>query len=172
MHLYHPTPAADYYRYYNNQAGFGYAHPGISTYRGPVYQRGNGIGSVFSSLWKAISPLFTGDNVRSALKSAGTQALKTGLAVGSDVMQGRNLGESLKARAGETGRELLGAAADELRGLAGNGRRRRRAPKRKSTLTNSKPKKRRKSARRKKKSKSKPKKTKRKKSKKRRNIFD
>jgi hypothetical protein len=169
MHLFNATPAAEYYRYYNNQAGFGYAHPNISTYRGPIYQRGNGIGSIFSSLWKAISPLFSSENVRTALKSAGTHALKTGLTVGSDVMQGRNFGESLKARAGETGKELLGAAADELKSLAGSGRRRARGRKRKSRTTSAKPKKRRKVSKRKK---SKPKKKKRKSKKKKRNIFD
>jgi hypothetical protein len=172
MHLYHPTSTETYYRYYNNQAGFGYAHPGISTYRGPVYQRGNGIGSVFSSLWKAISPLFSSDNVRSALKTAGTHALKTGMTVGGDVLQGRNFGESLKARAGEKGRELMGAAADELRGLAGSGRRRPKKRKRKSPASSSDPRKRRKVSKKKRKAKPKSKKQKKKKSKKKRNIFE
>jgi hypothetical protein len=170
MHLYHSTPAGDYYRYYNNQAGFGHAHPGISTYRGPVYQRGNGIGSVFSSLWKAISPLFSSENVKTALRSAGTQALKTGLNVGSDVMQGRNIGEALKARAGETGREILGAAADELRNIAGSGRRRARRRKRKGSTPPAKSRKRRKVS---KKKKAKPKKKRKKRGKKRKkSIFD
>jgi len=126
MHIYYQTPVEDYLRYYNNQAGFGQSHPGISTFKGPVYQRGNGLGSIFSSLWKAITPLFKSESVRSALKSAGTAALSTGLNIGNDILQGQNFKQSLKRRSSETGANLLEAAVGDLRNLAGSGRKRRK----------------------------------------------
>src|SRR6267154_1218975 len=129
MYIYEQTPVEDYLRYYKNQAGLGQPHPGISTFRGPVYQRGNGLGSIFSSLWRAITPLFKNEGVRSALRTAGTSALTTGLNVGSDILEGRNFSQSLKRRAGATGADLLNSAAEELRQISGRGRihRKRRA---------------------------------------------
>ncbi len=147
MHIYEPTPVEDYLRYYNNQAGFGQAHPGITTYKGPIYQRGNGLGSIFSSLLRVITPIFKSNSVRKALKTAGTSALSTGLNVGNDFLQGKNFKESLKHRAGETGANLLESAAEELRNLSGRGYKRGR--KRKSSAKKKKPAKRRKVVRRK-----------------------
>jgi hypothetical protein len=178
MYLYEPTPMSDYFQYYNNQAGFGYSHPGISTFKGPVYQRGNGIGSIFSSLWSAITPLFRSDTVQKALKTVGQQALHSGMSVGSDLLQGKNFKEALKHRAGEAKSNLMGAAAEELRAMSGGGRRRKRrkstkkVAKRKSSRSSSKPrrKKRRRSSTRKKAAKKTTKKRSR--SRKRKNIFD
>jgi hypothetical protein len=177
MYLYEPTPMSDYFRYYNNQAGFGYAHPGIATFKGPVYQRGNGIGSIFSSLWSAITPLFRSDTMQKALKTVGQQALHSGMNVGSDLLQGRNLKESLKHRAGEAKSNLMGAAAEELKAMSGSGRRKRRksrkptrkAPKRRSSRATSKPRKRKRRASKRKKT---PAKKPAKKGRKKKTIFD
>ncbi len=132
MHIYEQTPVEDYLRYYNNQAGFGQPHPGITTYRGPIYQRGNGLGSIFSSLLRAITPIFKSNTVQKALKSVGNSALTTGLNIGTDLLQGRNFKESIKHRAGETGANLLESAAGELRQFSGSGYRKR---KRKTTAS-------------------------------------
>src|SRR6266481_8176053 len=113
----------DYLRYYRNQAGFGYSHPGISTYKGPIYQRGNGIGSIFSSIFRAITPLFQSEGA----KKLGSALLTTGLNVGRDALEGRQLGQSFKHRLGETGSNLLESAASKLReqtvAQSGSGRR-------------------------------------------------
>jgi len=127
----------DYLRYYKNQAGFGHIHPGISTFKGPIYQRGNGLGSIFSSLFRAITPLFQSDSV----KKIGKALLSTGLNVGSDVLEGKRIGQSLKQRFGETGSNLLEDAAISLRDQSGSGRRKR---KRKSTKGDKSPKRRKK----------------------------
>jgi hypothetical protein len=105
----------DYIRYYQNQAGFGHAHPGIATYRGPVYQRGNGLGSVFSNLWNVITPLFKSAGFRQAAKRAGSALLDTGLKVGTDYAAGDAFGRALKRRLGETSSNLLEDAAYTIR---------------------------------------------------------
>src|SRR6266851_3960071 len=122
----------DYLRYYKNQAGFGHIHPGISTFKGPIYQRGNGIGSIFSSLFRAITPLFQSDSV----KKIGKALLTTGLNVGSDVLEGKRVGQSLKRRFGETGSNLLEDAVESLREQTGSGRKRKK--RRKISIKNKK----------------------------------
>jgi hypothetical protein len=167
------TEESVYYRYYLNQAGYGYAHPNIATFKGPIYQRGNGLGSVFSSLWKSITPLFKSTTFQKALKSAGNQALRTGYNVGSDLLEGKNFGQSVKQRALESGEAFL----NELTGSGRKrGRKRKRAtkakaaaPKAKRRKTSRKPKKKKaakKAKPKKRKSKSKPRK------KKTKSIFD
>lgn len=126
MYVYQPAPAEDYFRYYKNQAGFGQPHPGISTFRGARYQRGNGLGSIFSSLVRAITPLFKSSIVRNAGRKLGTAALSSGLNLGSDLLEGKNFGQSLKRRAAETGADLFESAAGDLRSYTGSGRKRRK----------------------------------------------
>src|SRR6266851_6914450 len=102
----------DYLRYYKNEAGFGHLHPGISTFKGPIYQCRNGLGSIFSSLYfRAITPLFQSDSV----KKIGKALLTTGLNVGNDVLEGKHIGQSLKRRFGETDSNLLEDAVESLK---------------------------------------------------------
>jgi len=101
MRVYHQTPADEYIRYYKAQAGSGQSHPGINTYRGSHNQTGNGLGSIFQGLLKYITPLLSSPAVRSTLNTASNSALKTGLNVGYDLLQGQDLGQSLKNRGKE-----------------------------------------------------------------------
>jgi hypothetical protein len=129
---YYPTSYNDYLNYYAEQVGRGERN--INVYRGAAIQRGNGIGSVFQSLIKFITPLFKSG----IAKSAGKAILKRGINVGSDVLAGKSLGEAVK--------EQTGQAISSL--LSGTGRRRR---KRKSTISSAakkSPRKRRKSSKR------------------------
>jgi hypothetical protein len=119
MYISGVTSFDDYLSYYKNQAGYGPVHPGITSYRGPVYQRGNGVGSLFSDAFKTITPIF---------KTAGKSLLKHGLNFGQDLYKGENVLDSLKHRLGEAGGDILQEVADTVRGRpqAGSGRRRKR----------------------------------------------
>jgi hypothetical protein len=119
-----------YTKYYQNQAGFGDGQS-VQTYRGSAYQRGYGIGSIFSSIWKGITPLFQSSAVREAARSVGSKLLNTGLQVGSDLLQGQNLKDSAKSRFKQVGSELLDDMAGSLR-QSGGGRKRRGRKKKKS----------------------------------------
>ena len=55
---YTPVSTDTYIKYYQNQAGYG-DYPPIQTYKGVAYQRGYGIGSIFSSLIRGITHLFS-----------------------------------------------------------------------------------------------------------------
>jgi hypothetical protein len=108
--VYYPTSYNDYLNYYANQVGKGGRN--INVYRGTAIQRGNGIGSIFQSLIKFITPLFKSD----AVKSAGRAILQRGINVGSEVLGGKSLGSAVK--------EQTGQALESL--LSGSGRRRRK----------------------------------------------
>lgn len=77
-----------------DQFGFGFV--------GIPYQRGAGIGSIFSGLFKAISPL-----AKSAAKSIGKATARTALGVASDVLQGQDPVQSLQTRGIEEATQLL-----------------------------------------------------------------
>ena len=121
--VYTPSFAnADVYtKYYSNQAGYG-DYPSLQTYRGTSYQRGYGIGSIFSSIIRGITPLFQSPFVKQATKSL----LNTGLQVGSDILQGQNLKDSMKSRFNQTGADLMDKVVQGMRNQSGSGRRRRK----------------------------------------------
>ena len=104
---------------------------------GRPYQRGGGIGSVFSKLFRFLLPV---------LKSAGKEIGKEGLAVGSrilnDVAQGKNVRSAIvtetagglrnlvdKSRASEGLRNLIDEAEGRLQ--RGGGKKKKKAPRRK-----------------------------------------
>ncbi len=77
----------------------------IPIYQGRRRQRGYGLGSVFSSLFRKATPLLL-----KGAKSVGKQLLKTGAAVASDVLEGQDIKSSLKER-GIEGAKNLGRQA-------------------------------------------------------------
>ena len=81
---------------------------GIPIYRGHYYpQRGNGIGSLLSGLFRGAIPF-----IKPAIKSLGTSLLKAGTRVVpqvlGDVMQGAKIGDSIKYRGLQTAQRLVG----------------------------------------------------------------
>ena len=70
-----------YQNYYIHQGGKGYP-----VFAGRRYQRGHGLGSIFAGLFKAAMPL-----LKKGAKTLGREALKTGLNIAGDVVQGRNI---------------------------------------------------------------------------------
>ena len=62
-------------------------------FSGERFQRGYGLGAIFGPLLRTILPV-----VKGVGKAVGKQALRTGAAVASDVLQGGNFKEAVKAR--------------------------------------------------------------------------
>ena len=75
--------------YYINQAKQQRGNGEITYFGGPRYQRGHGIGSIFAKI-RAALPSF--------VKKIGVQALKTGLTVADDMLNGRKFGEVIRPR--------------------------------------------------------------------------
>jgi hypothetical protein len=100
----HNTDARVYHEYYLNQAGKGYP-----VYVGTRYQRGHGLGSIFESLFKSAVTL-----LKRGATTLGREALKTGLYLVSDVMEGKNVTQAAKSRLKSTGQSLLQKAMDTV----------------------------------------------------------
>lgn len=82
-----------YEDYYAQQSGKG----GAAVFRGYRMQRGHGLGSILSGLFRSAVPM-----IKKGLAFFGRQALKTGAQIANDVAEGEPLGESAKKRVGET----------------------------------------------------------------------
>lgn len=62
-------------------------------FKGNRYQRGFGLGSIFSSIFRAATPL-----VKSGMKYLGREAIKTGLNTVDDIIEGKNAKQALRDR--------------------------------------------------------------------------
>ena len=69
----------------------------IAGYRGARFQRGYGIGGIFKSLARYAIPLFKPQGA----KFVGKRALQAATEVGQDVLQGKNVRESVKTHGGK-----------------------------------------------------------------------
>ena len=109
-------------KHYPNSAAAGQLGGSIVGFRGNPYQRGRGLGSFFTRLFRGLLPI-----AKSAAKAVGKEALRTGIGVAGDVLNNRqDLEGSLKTH----GRAALGSLADQAKEYVdkqkGSGRRRRR----------------------------------------------
>jgi hypothetical protein len=86
-----------YHDYYIHQVRKGYP-----VFVGRRYQRGHVLGSIFGGLFKAAMPL-----LKKGAKTLGREALKTGLNIAGDVVQGRNIKQAAQSRLKSTGQNLL-----------------------------------------------------------------
>ena len=80
-----------YEDYYMNQSGSGM--PVFAGYRG---QRGHGLGSMLSGLFRSAMPM-----IKRGLAFFGRQALRTGAQIANDVADGESVGNSAKRRVSE-----------------------------------------------------------------------
>ena len=97
-----------YEQYYANQCG-----NGMNVFQGARGQRGHGLGSMLSGLFRSALPM---------IKNFGRNALQTGLNVATDVVEGTNFRDSLRKRVPDG---IRGFQADQF-GQSGSGKRRRR----------------------------------------------
>lgn len=115
---YSPMSMKDWAQYYGMQTGRGAR--GMTFFRGSPFQRGNGIGSIFSGLLRAAMPA-----AKSALKTVGKQALQAGLSTGVDVLNGANVGDSLKTHGKKAAANVLTKARKNVAGAKGGKRKKR-----------------------------------------------
>lgn len=113
----------DLCKHFTNSAQSGGALP---FFAGGRQQSGAGIGSLFKGLARSLIPLassFGRKIVKSTARSVKMQAAKSLQNIGSDLLQGRPIGESMKARGRET---LQAVSRDVLRGSINKKPRRRK----------------------------------------------
>ena len=101
-----------YEQYYSDQCG-----SGMPVYQGSQMQRGHGLGSVLSGLFRNVWPL-----IRNGLKSLGLHTFKTGVDVANDVVAGSSFKESAKKRVPEGIKTFVSSQF----GQSGSGKRKRR----------------------------------------------
>jgi hypothetical protein len=106
---YSPEDSLQFYEdYYVTQDGYGMSIP---IFKGRIVMPGNGIGSLFSGLFRSAIPLLK----RGAL-SAGKKLLTGGVDVLSDIAGGKSLKQSAKSRLKTAGGELLADVRDTILG--------------------------------------------------------
>ena len=99
------SPREDWDKYYFIQSGHGL--PGFA---GTAFQRGGGLGNFLGRLFRFVLPV-----AKKVGKSVGKQALTTGADILGDVIQGKNLKASTKARGTAALRTLGRKAANTMR---------------------------------------------------------
>jgi hypothetical protein len=113
------TSQAMYDNYYARQQRGG----DMPVFAGARTQRGHGLGNILSGLFRKIVLPFFKRNV----KMVGSRALKTGMEIADDVMEGKSFKDSLKTRV-PTGIKRM---ASDVKWQSGSGVKRRKVAKRK-----------------------------------------
>ena len=113
-----------YERYYIDQSG-----NGMPIFVGTRGQRGHGLGSLLDEFFRSALPM-----LKRGLATFGKHALKTGLEIANDVVEGESIKEAAKRRVPEGIKRF--ATSENFINQSGSGRRRRKriaaAPKRKA----------------------------------------
>ena len=82
---------------------------GLDVFKGPVLQRGYGLGGFFKGLSRTFAPV-----VKRGLVSAGKKALETGVEVLGDVVRGKNVKQAIRSRVKENAKELFQSAIKDV----------------------------------------------------------
>ena len=107
---YSPEDSIQFYEdYYVTQDGYGMSIP---VFKGRIVMPGNGIGSIFSSMFRAAVPLLKRGAVHASKK-----LLTAGGNILSDFSKGKNVKQSAKARLREAGGGLIDDVRDTILGL-------------------------------------------------------
>ena len=109
----------DYASYYKTQAGGN----GIF-FKGAPIQRGHGLGNILGGLFKSALPIFA-----QGAKVVGKEALRAGVGVAADVLDGQSVKTATKQRARQVAQKTTAKA---LRALSGNSTPRKKGLKRKA----------------------------------------
>ena len=114
-----------YEDYYLQQSG-----SGLPIFQGSRGQRGHGLGSMLSGLFRSAVPM-----IKRGLATFGKHALKTGLEIAGDVADGASFKDSAKARILPSILPGIKRFADEeiFSNQSGSGRRRKTSKRRKSS---------------------------------------
>ena len=106
-----------YSDYYLTQAGSGIGQ----VYSGTNFQKGHGIGSFLSSIFRSIVPLF-----KSGARAVGKEMLRTGGNIMHDIAMDTSPRESMKRRFGEAGDNIKNKLNNKLDVLVGQGYKKRK----------------------------------------------
>lgn len=115
-----------YEDYYKSQSG-----SGLPVFEGSRGQRGHGLGSMLSGLFRSAMPM-----IRRGLAAFGRHALKTGLEVANDVVEGQSFSNSARRRVPEGIKRFAGMS--DFSGQSGSGRNKSRRRKRAASVKRSK----------------------------------
>lgn len=113
----------DFNSYYLNQIG-----SGLPAFVGSRYQRGHGLGSMFKSLFRWISPIFKTHALpvlSQGAKTVGEEAIKTVAGIANDALSGKTLESSVQQRAKEAV-DVLSEKAQKFLKQDGSGFRKRK----------------------------------------------
>ena len=117
-----------YEDYYLNQCGHG-----MPVFYGARMQRGHGLGSIFSGLFRSIFPM-----LKRVAPVIGKKALQTGIDIVSDVAAGQSLKESAKSRVSDALKEGISSFIQTENIQSGSGFRRKRKHSKKSKTSKKK----------------------------------
>ena len=117
-----------YEDYYLNQCGHG-----MPVFYGTRMQRGHGLGSIFSGLFRSIFPV-----LKRVAPVIGKKALQTGIDIVSDVAAGQSLKESAKNRVSDALKEGISSFIPTGNAQSGSGYRRRRKRSKKPKISRKK----------------------------------
>jgi hypothetical protein len=119
--------------YYQRQTGGGDLY-----FKGATHQRGHGLGGLFAKLFRAAVPVFkntVSPMLKKGAKAVAREALKTGVGVASDLLDGGSLQQSVGRRGQGAARRLMKKGASRMEAmLAEPSRRRGPAAKRRKTI--------------------------------------
>ena len=104
----------DYENYYVGQVGRG--HP---VFTGARTQRGYGLGGILGGLFRSAMPL-----IKRGAKTLGREALRTGVGIAQDAMEGKDIKKAAKARLLHAGRNLTNKAVRGVTARTAQGPRR------------------------------------------------
>ena len=94
----------DYVKYYKNQAGGGDHY-----FRGSPVQKGYGLGDILGGLFRSALPM-----IKQGAKMLGKEALKTGVGIAADALDGQNVKMAAKNRVRQTGLKMTSRAGQQL----------------------------------------------------------
>ena len=99
-------PSSKHYEdYYVGQVGRG--HP---VFTGPRTQRGYGLGGILGGLFRSAMPL-----LKQGAKTLGREAIRTGVGIAQDALEGKNVKTSAQNRLRRAGRSLANSALRSVR---------------------------------------------------------
>ncbi len=93
-----------YVDHYTRQLGRGYP-----VFRGAPTQKGYGLGNILGGLFRTAMPL-----IKQGAKTFGRQAVRTGLGIAQDALEGKNVKSSAQSRLKQTGRRMTRRAIQNV----------------------------------------------------------
>ncbi len=109
----------DYKQYYEDQIG-----SGLPVFYGAKFQRGHGLGSMFKSFYRWISPIFKTHALpvlKQGAKTLSEEAVRTASNIATDALSGKNIENAASERAKEAVNSLKDKAQNFIKNQAGSG---------------------------------------------------